>query len=153
MTGRDRTAPLRAVAAAPPHTTLAVELGIALERVFRKVVIEVMSELAAPPRPELLDRAGLAEALHVSPATISRLVTEGLPRIMVCDSPRYRLSDCIAFLERRTRERQGTGEAAVFEPAETSPSRDACSRPVAESDAAAVPAVALGVRLARRGGR
>jgi len=115
MNGRDRAAPLRAVAAAPPHTTLAVELGIALERLFRKVVIEVLSELAAPPRPELLDRAGLAEALHVSPATISRLVTEGLPRIMVCDSPRYRLSDCIAFLERRTHER--------------------CSFPVAEPDA------------------
>ena len=103
--------PTKAAMPSPtPAANAAVrQLAEALSAVIREAVFDAFVELHAEdqsrPPPVLLDRAGLAEALHTSPATVSRLVTEGMPRIMLLDSPRYRLADVLAWLEQRTRER------------------------------------------------
>jgi hypothetical protein len=94
----------------PKARAAADALAQALSVVIREAVFDAFTELMdgsaqGKPPPLLLDRAGLAEALNTSPATVSRLVTEGMPRIMLLDSPRYRLDDVLAWLEQRTRER------------------------------------------------
>lgn len=98
-----RIAPPRASAPDPVVAALAT----ALEAIVRRAVERALVEYdGGPPRPEIVDRAALAIALDVCPATVSKLASEGMPRIMVGDSPRYRIADCIAWLEQRTRERK-----------------------------------------------
>lgn len=55
----------------------------------------------APQRPELLTAAELAHELRVSRSTVARLRAEGLPVVMVIESPRYRLAEVIDWLRAR----------------------------------------------------
>ena len=64
-------------------------------------LVELLEALAAPERPELMTGAQLSESLQVSVRTIDRLRVEGLPTIVVGDSPRYRLADVLTWLETR----------------------------------------------------
>jgi hypothetical protein len=57
-----------------------------------------------PPAPQrdLMTSAETCEELSISPATLHRLVKQGLPRLMVLDSPRYSRAATRAWLERRS---------------------------------------------------
>jgi hypothetical protein len=68
--------------------------------------------LSAKP-DELLTQRQLLDALKVSRTTLKRYVREGMPVERVGErSPRYRLSECLAFHRRRLDERKGKPAAA-----------------------------------------
>jgi len=99
----------------PAARAATTALAEALSTIIREAVFDAFVELMdgkreAKPAPALLTRAELAAALNTSPATVSRLVNEGVPRIMLFDSPRYRLADVIAWLEARTAEQRSKGD-------------------------------------------
>lgn len=54
---------------------------------------------AAPPA--LLDREQLAGALQISLGTLAKLRREGLPELIVGDSPRFDLGEVLAWLRDR----------------------------------------------------
>jgi len=63
---------------------------------------DAISELVPQePPPALLDRPGLARELGVSPSTVDRLRKEGLPVVMVCESPRFELAAVLSWLRSR----------------------------------------------------
>lgn len=70
-----------------------------LREIFRAELAEL--ELSTPPRA-LLTRAELAEQLACCDRTIMRLEREGLPRVQLGDSPRYRLEHVLSWLEQRS---------------------------------------------------
>lgn len=51
--------------------------------------------------PALLDRQGIASALGVSAGTVDKLRRDGLPCIMVGDSPRFETAACLEWLRAR----------------------------------------------------
>lgn len=57
-----------------------------------------LAELLPQPGPELLDRRGLAQFLGVSLPTVDRLRAEGLPTLMVVESPRFERERVLAWL-------------------------------------------------------
>lgn len=60
--------------------------------------------LAAPREPErLLDREGLAHALSVSVKQVDRMRAQGLPTVMVGESPRFELEGVLAWFRVRTK--------------------------------------------------
>lgn len=59
------------------------------------------AEAPAQP-PSLLSIALLARELQCSRATINRLRSEGLPCVMVCDSPRFARDRVLEWLESRS---------------------------------------------------
>jgi hypothetical protein len=74
-----------------------------LRELIRHVVFDQMAEFleeARKPIP-LLDRAGLAQALGCSTATISRLVREGVPCVPLGDSRRFKLDEVVSWLQSR----------------------------------------------------
>lgn len=111
----DKFEPAHSMPAPMPAARAATAaLAEALSTIIREAVFDAFAELMdgsrqAKPGPVLLTRAELAAALNTSPATVSRLVAEGVPRIMLLDSPRYRLADVLAWLEARTAERRSRG--------------------------------------------
>lgn len=94
-----------------PHAAtpdLAAMLGALVRDAVRDAVrdelADLRAELVAGQReapPALLDRAGLARELGVSVAQVSRLRAEGLPCVIVGDSPRYALAEVLAWLRAR----------------------------------------------------
>jgi len=84
---------------------LTLALAQALGPIVRAAVADALAEHAAgePARPELLTVDAICAALSCSRATLHRLRGEGLPELRLGDSPRFRLADCIAWLETRGR--------------------------------------------------
>lgn len=81
---------------------LRAALAEALRPILREVVREVVVEIALPaPVPELRNVDQICAELQCSRATLTRLRSEGLPSLTVGDSPRFRLADVVAWLERR----------------------------------------------------
>jgi hypothetical protein len=117
-----RSKPTPAPVSAPPRVArvpappvpdgLTAALVAALRPMVEEVVRDLLVEFAdgAPAPPELLTTEQICAALGCSRTSLHRLVLDGLPRLMLLDSPRYRLSDCVAWLETRTRERQEAAE-------------------------------------------
>lgn len=68
---------------------------------FRAAVAEVVAEVVVEPRPALLDRGRFAREVSVSPATVDRLVREGLPFVRVGADRRFDLAECVAWLRAR----------------------------------------------------
>jgi len=87
------------------------QLAEALSAVIREAVFDAFTELeagmrnSAEPAPALLTVDQLCAAVQTSRATLHRLRSEGLPTIMLLDSPRLRLADVVAWLEARTADR------------------------------------------------
>jgi hypothetical protein len=52
-------------------------------------------------RPALLTQAQLAEQFQVSERTVYTFRHEGMPHVMLGDSPRYELGPCLAWLKAR----------------------------------------------------
>lgn len=68
-----------------------------LADIVRSAVADVLAE-QCDDAPALLDRNGIAKALGCSPSSINRLRHEGLPHVLLGDSPRYELAQCLAWL-------------------------------------------------------
>jgi hypothetical protein len=99
--------PAAAAAAAPVDASrLLVTLTLAEfdERVARIVDERIAARSAERRSPTLLDRRGIAAAFDVGVDTIDKLRREGMPTIMVGDSPRFQFASCIAWLNARKRE-------------------------------------------------
>lgn len=67
---------------------------------LRALLAETLREFSdrRDPSPALVDRAGLARALGVSPASVDRLRGEGLPELRVGDAPRFELEAVLRWL-------------------------------------------------------
>lgn len=62
-----------------------------------------MTDTAPSSTPALLDRAELAKALKVSPATLDRLRGEAsFPELTIGDSPRFELERVLSWLRSRS---------------------------------------------------
>lgn len=88
--------PARAAQALP--ALLPVAVGDLVDAITDRV-IEVLE--AQPPRPALLTRSQLARELGCCSKTVARLEGDGLPRVMLGDSPRYELAAVLAWLRQR----------------------------------------------------
>ena len=69
-----------------------------LRAILREEVEAALAERAPSPAPCLLDRRGLAEALDCGVDTIDKLRREGLPTVMLIESPRFELAAVLAWL-------------------------------------------------------
>lgn len=108
---RVSTAPLRPVSKAQPDDDrLAVTLTVAaLRELVRDVALEVLAEGDNAP-PALLDRSGLARALGVGLSMVDRLRREGMPCVLIGDSPRFVLGEALAWVcEHRRSARSAEG--------------------------------------------
>jgi len=74
-----------------------------LHELIRDAVFEQMAEFLEESRKPipLLDRAGLAQALACSTATVGRLIREGVPCIPLGDSRRFKLDEVVSWLQSR----------------------------------------------------
>lgn len=81
------------------------DLGSALAELVRSAVRAELAELVVPTTApaEVLDVAGLCALLHVSRATVHRLRADGMPTLMVGDSPRFERAAVLAWLRGRSR--------------------------------------------------
>lgn len=89
--------------------TVAVITPEALAVLVKAAVSEAFIEQQADRAPALLDRIGAARALGVGTSTIDRLRREGLPCILIGDSPRFEASACIDWLRQRHGQSLGSG--------------------------------------------
>ena len=76
-------------------------VGEFAERIVAAVAEQIAPLLERPASPRLLDRRGLAQALDVGVDTVDKLRREGLPTVMVVESPRFELDVVIEWLRGR----------------------------------------------------
>lgn len=83
---------------------LTAALRAMLGELVRDAVSDAIAELRAAEavRPELLTVDQLCASIQVSRGTLHRLRSEGLPCVLVGDSPRFRLGAVLEWLEQRT---------------------------------------------------
>lgn len=80
-----------------------------LRALVRDAVADLLEQHdGASAGPALLDRAGLARALGVSPPTVDRMRAEGAPELRVGDSPRFELAAVLGWLRERGTRKTGT---------------------------------------------
>jgi len=108
--GARHAPPAQATTAAPdPFDALVSAVAERLRgphrEVVREVVVEVLSENRDPER--LLTVGQLAERMQVSERTIRTLRKQGLPTVMVGDSPRFVWADVVASLPKNPRDEHG----------------------------------------------
>jgi hypothetical protein len=87
-----------------PAAPVVVTTPAELEALVLRAVAAALGERSAPAPDtdsRLLSRSGLAAALGVSPATVSRWRVEGLPCIALGTTPRFRLAAVRAWLDSR----------------------------------------------------
>ncbi len=75
-----------------------------LSAIVRGAIEDALAEVQPARSPALVDRAGLARALHASVTTVGRLARRGMPAVLVGDVPRYEVAEVIAWLRSRRRE-------------------------------------------------
>ena len=94
----------RAAGLAPATGALDAALAGLVARVGQDVADAVIQALAPALErggPRLLDRRGIAEALHVGVDTVDRLRREGCPELTVGDAPRFEIGAVIEWLRGR----------------------------------------------------
>ncbi len=72
-----------------------------LRGLVRDVVLETLVESDNEALPALLDRSGLAKALGVGMSSVDRFRREGMPYVLVGDSPRFEREPCLAWIRAR----------------------------------------------------
>jgi hypothetical protein len=67
---------------------------------LKQLVSDAVAEALAAHdgKPALLDRNALAKALTCSPSHVDNLRKQGLPTVLLGDSPRFILADVLAWL-------------------------------------------------------
>lgn len=89
--------------AGPAGASMLVTLTAAdLRALVADAVADVLAELAPSGAPELVDAPTLARRLSVSRSTVHRMRTAGMPAIRMGETFRFRVADCIAWLEARS---------------------------------------------------
>lgn len=78
--------------------TVIVATAEQLAELIRAAVEEALAEQRQDLAPALLDRAGIARALGISPSTVDRLRRDGLPCVLIGDSPRFLAAECVSWL-------------------------------------------------------
>lgn len=74
----------------------------ALKSLVKAAVTEALAEhQSGDSAPELLGRTDAARSLGVSTSMLDRLRKEGMPCVRLGDSPRFRISDCVTWLQGR----------------------------------------------------
>lgn len=56
---------------------------------------------ALTPPPLLLDREGLAQALGCSSSLVDKLRRQGMPRVVLGESPRFELERCLEWIRKQ----------------------------------------------------
>jgi len=84
-------------------TKLAVVDAEELAAIVRMAVAEELAERLPQQAPALVDRRGLAAELGCGVDTVDKLRREGLPTIMLGDSPRFQLAAAVEWLKGRNR--------------------------------------------------
>lgn len=74
-----------------------------LAELVRNAVAEALAEQREDAPALLLDRSGIAKALGCSPSTINRLRQEGMPCVLLGDSPRFEADRCVEWLRTHRR--------------------------------------------------
>lgn len=69
----------------------------------RDAVRQAIAQLPSPTTTALVDRHELARLFDVSPATIARMTSDGMPHLFVGTSPRYAPEEVRAWLSERGR--------------------------------------------------
>ncbi len=80
---------------------IAAALGAALFPVVRDAVRDALADHDSATLPALLTRSQIAEQLGCSARTVARLDGEGMPVVMVGDSPRYEIAAVLDWLRGR----------------------------------------------------
>lgn len=80
-----------------------------LSELVRRAVEDALAAQKQDTSPALFDRAGIARQLGVSETTLGRLRREGLPCVMIGDSPRFDLATCLAWLRNRDNRAESGG--------------------------------------------
>jgi len=72
-----------------------------LAELVRAAVAEALAEHATgdAARPELVGGVELARLLGVSRATVHRLRCRGMPAVRILDTYRFRVAECLAWLQ------------------------------------------------------
>ena len=84
------------------HNHLVVVGTDELRSLVRAALIEALAEhQSGGAAPELLGRTDAARSLSVSTSMIDRLRKEGMPCVWLGDSPRFRIADCVVWLQSR----------------------------------------------------
>jgi len=93
---------------APAADPIAAALRATLGELVRDAVHEAFAELrdGEPSRPAVLTSDQLCAALQTSRPTLYRLRAEGLPCVLVGDSPRYDLAAVLSWLHTRSEARR-----------------------------------------------
>lgn len=91
--------------------TLIVATPEQLAELIRKAVGRVLVEQREDVAPALLDRSGIGRTLGISPSTVDRLRREGLPCVLIGDSPRFLAAECVSWLLENRRPQQPEVEA------------------------------------------
>jgi hypothetical protein len=81
--------------------TVAVLTPEQLQELVRGAVETALAERHEDAAPMLLDRARVARALGVGIATVDRLRREGMPCVFIGESPRFLITNCVEWLQRR----------------------------------------------------
>lgn len=81
---------------------MVVQLSTAdLEALLHRVVDDALAEHQAQPRPALLTQEELSRELGISSRSVFSLRQDGLPTVLVGDSPRFELADVLAWLKKQ----------------------------------------------------
>lgn len=79
---------------------LAVTLTCAaLRELIADAVADALQQAPSDERPELVGGPELARLLGVSRATVHRLRCKGMPSVRILDTFRFRVADCLAWLQ------------------------------------------------------
>lgn len=90
----------------PSPISFTLTLGADAQERLAALLVDVAIPAQARPKPALLDRSDLAQALGCSPATVARLVRQGAPFVWLVDSRRFELEAVLAWLRERSREQE-----------------------------------------------
>jgi hypothetical protein len=91
-----------------PRSAEAITITLEIPRgaldVLREIVAEACAEAleGQPDRPALHTIEGICAALQISRPTLARLRADGLPTIIVGDSPRYKLDEVLEWLRNQS---------------------------------------------------
>jgi hypothetical protein len=72
-----------------------------LGEIVRGAIAAAVAELRDDVVPVLVDRAGIAQRLGLGTTTVDRLRREGMPCVLIGDSPRFEPGACIEWLRQR----------------------------------------------------
>lgn len=78
--------------------TLIVATPEQLTELIREAVERALADQRQDVAPVLIDRNGVARALGISPSTVDRLRRDGLPCVLIGDSPRFLAAECVSWL-------------------------------------------------------